>query len=105
MQALCPTSRNKQQGSITCSMPCKLGSGVISMLMESNGHSGMAKIIALMAGSEAECEIIGSCAGGDAHDRRQCDSIAGDLEYRDDWPRRAARLRRFSRQLIRRHRS
>ncbi len=63
------------------------------------------KIIALMAGSEAECEIIGSCAGGDAHDRRQCDLIAGDLEYRDDWPRRAARLRRFSRQLVKRHRS
>jgi hypothetical protein len=63
------------------------------------------KIIAHMAGSEAECEIIGSCAGGDKHDRRRCDLIAGDLKYSDDWPKRAVRLRRFARQLAKRHRS
>jgi ATP-dependent Zn protease len=41
------------------------------------------RIISIMAGAEAECEVIGSCSGGDADDRRQItfimDSFMGEI--------------------------
>lgn len=51
-----------------------------------------------MAGDEAEREIIGWAA--DESDRPQC-----GIGYSDDRPEGSARLRRFARQLVKRHRS
>lgn len=63
------------------------------------------KIIATMAGAEAEREILGSCLEGNGHGRQQWDLVGDNLGYSDDWSKRAARLRRFARQLVKRHRS
>ncbi len=64
-----------------------------------------ARIIAFMAGAEAEVECLGACQGGDGDDRWQVtlmlDSLlpagADPSGYED-------RLRRFTRALVRRHR-
>jgi hypothetical protein len=74
---------------------------------ERHGNDGAfwrGRIIATMAGAEAELEIIGICAGSGGHEREQCDSTGEDLGYSGDWPQRAVRMRRFARQLVKRHR-
>ena len=54
-------------------------------------------IIANMAGTEAEREIIGCFA--------EEDRLEGDFRFSDDGPERLARMRRFARQLVKRHRA
>ena len=54
------------------------------------------RIIANLAGTEAEREIIGWCA---EDDRPEC-----DFRYSDERPERIVRMRRFARQLVKRHR-
>lgn len=56
------------------------------------------RIIANMAGTEAEREIIGWCAEDDRG--AECDS-----RYSDEGPERIARMRRLARQLVKRHRA
>jgi hypothetical protein len=58
-----------------------------------------------MAGPEAEREIIGRRAGGEAGDQGQRHPISNDLDDSDHWPERSARMRRFARQLVKRHRA
>jgi hypothetical protein len=55
-----------------------------------------------MAGAEAEREIIGRCFG--EHDSRSRDLVVDYLDYSDVCPERAERMRRFTRQLVKRHR-
>ncbi len=63
------------------------------------------RILTVMAGAEAEEELLGSCEGGDGGDRDQvalmlqaiCDEAAED--------RLEARLRRMTKMLCRRHRA
>lgn len=64
-----------------------------------------ARVIAYMAGAEAEIEFFGACDGGDGDDRWQIDLMLDSLLPADaDIPAYAARLRRFTRALVRRHR-
>ena len=58
-----------------------------------------ARIMAFMAGSEAEAELLGSCQGGDGDDLYQVALMAEQLERCD-----LERLRRMTRMLVRRHR-
>jgi hypothetical protein len=64
------------------------------------------RIIALMAGAEAEAVILGSCEGGDLEDRYQIRLMVGS----DDsdllgarWDRYEPRMRRQTRRLFRKH--
>ena len=72
---------------------------------ERNGNDGAfwrGTIIARMAGAEAEREIIGSCLGRCGDDRRLPGLIRDGLGY--EQPEGAVRMRRFARQLVKRHR-
>ena len=57
-----------------------------------------ARIIADMAGAEAERELFGWCADEDHRQQNY-------FPYSDDRPERFIRMRRFARQLVRRHRA
>jgi hypothetical protein len=63
------------------------------------------RIIALMAGAEAEEVILGSCQGGDLEERYHIHLIVGsddsDLEGR--WDHYEPRMRRQTRRLVRKH--
>jgi len=59
-----------------------------------------ARIIAYMAGAEAEAELLGSTPGGDGDDRYQIDLMAEQLDRCD-----LDRLRAMTRMLVRRHRN
>ena len=59
------------------------------------------RILACMAGAEAEREIIGELFGGDDDDRYQIALMLEEIDEAD----REARLRRFARMLVRRHRA
>jgi len=64
-------------------------------------------IITLMAGAEAEAEILGFCEGGDGEDRYQIKQLvwSSDADLLDDkWARYEPRMRRQTRRLIRKHR-
>lgn len=64
-----------------------------------------ARIMIYMAGAEAEVEFFGECAGGDDDDRRQIAFMLDDLLPTGADPlAHEARLRRFTRALVRRHR-
>lgn len=65
-----------------------------------------ARIISYMAGAEAEILILGSTQGGDGDDRYQIEMMAeSQLGLQPEaWERREARLRAFTRALLRRHR-
>ena len=66
------------------------------------------RILAFMAGAEAEHEIIGAPAIGDGDDRKQIDWMADSADSgirREDWSRYEARLRRRCKTLVRRHRT
>ena len=64
------------------------------------GAAYRARIIASMAGAEAEAELLGSVQqGGDDYDRRQIDLLAEELPRCD-----LDGLRRMARMLVRRHR-
>jgi hypothetical protein len=63
------------------------------------------RIIAMMAGAEAEIEILGLCEGGDGEDRRQIRFMLDDITP-DQAPfdRVERRLRSWTRVLIQKHR-
>ena len=60
------------------------------------------RILAMMAGCEAEEECLGFCEGGDGEDRYQ---IALMLDVLPGADTKEARMRRFARTLVRRHRA
>ena len=62
------------------------------------------RIIAYMAGAEAEVVILGSTQGGDGNDRLQIALMSEELVTGADWDRLEARLRAMTRMLVRRHR-
>jgi len=62
------------------------------------------RIIAYMAGAEAEVVILGSTQGGDGNDRLQIALMSEKLVTGADWDRLEARLRAMTRMLVRRHR-
>jgi ATP-dependent Zn protease len=63
------------------------------------------RIVAFMAGAEAEIVILGSTMGGDGDDRYQIDLMADEVECDpDQWRRIEARLRAMTQTLVRRHR-
>jgi hypothetical protein len=64
-------------------------------------HAG---IIVLMAGAEAEIELLGSTQGGDAFDRSEIEMMADYLRKGASWSRVEPRLRAMTRMLVRRHR-
>jgi hypothetical protein len=60
------------------------------------------RIMAYMAGAEAETVLLGSIIGGDDDDRRQIELIAEEFDHDPaDWGRWKARLRCQTRRLIR----
>ena len=64
-----------------------------------------ARMIAYMAGAEAEVEFFGECRGRDGDDRQQVDLMLDSLlPLGADLPGYETRLRRFTRRLVRRHR-
>jgi ATP-dependent Zn protease len=64
-----------------------------------------ARILAYMAGAEAEIIILGSTQGGDGHDRDQIELMAEELESDSArWSRIESRLRAMTRMLVQRHR-
>jgi ATP-dependent Zn protease len=65
-----------------------------------------ARIIAFMAGAEAEQVLLGATQGGDGDDRDQIELMAEELDSDpDEWVRLEARLRAMTRTLVRRHRA
>ncbi len=65
-----------------------------------------ARIIAYMAGAEAEIALLGRCRGGDGEDRYQIALMAEQLDIPDEhWDRVEPRLRAMTRMLARRHRA
>lgn len=67
------------------------------------------RILTFMAGAEAEREILGGCQGEDGEtdgdDRYQIALMFHDSADEAEHVRLEARLRRFARQLVRRHRA
>jgi ATP-dependent Zn protease len=63
-----------------------------------------AKIIALMAGAEAEAELLGLTALGDGGDREDIKYISYELAGAN-WDQLEPRLRAMTRQLVRRHKA
>lgn len=61
-------------------------------------HAVIARVITLMAGVEAEIELLGDSEGGDGADLMEIDKV--DSEFGIDEPR----LRKFTKMLVRRHR-
>jgi hypothetical protein len=62
-----------------------------------------ARIIAYMAGTEAEIVLLDSTIGGDGYDRYQIELMAEELDNCRDWPKLEQRLRAMTRMLVRRH--
>ncbi len=62
------------------------------------------KILGTMAGTEAERELLGQCAGGDSDDRHQIAMMADSEGWGDRWDRYEPRMRRQTRRLVRKHR-
>ncbi|MFJ7441309.1 hypothetical protein ACIQW5_27105 [Methylorubrum thiocyanatum] len=63
------------------------------------------RIIAVMAGAEAEAEILGECSGGDGDDRYQVALMLYEIAGEEAHERIEIRLRRFAQQLARKHRT
>lgn len=63
------------------------------------------RILTVMAGAEAEIEILGSSEGGDGDDRYQITLMLHESLDETGHEHREARLRRFARQIVRRHRN
>jgi hypothetical protein len=62
-------------------------------------HLQIAHVINLMAGAEAEIELLGNCEGGDGNDRKEISAIGRQFDFSE------ARLRKMTRMLVRRHRA
>jgi ATP-dependent Zn protease len=63
------------------------------------------RILAFMAGAEAENVILGGCDGGDGDDRYQINLMAEEVAGHDQWQRAENRLRAMTRALVRRNRA
>ena len=68
-----------------------------------------ARVLQMMAGREAEVEVIGRYGGGDDHDQYWIGCALHDLgvdgiKDPDRWDKVEARMRRMARALVRRHR-
>jgi hypothetical protein len=71
-----------------------------------------ARILAYMAGREAEVEILGRCRGGDGDDQyqialmlKEVDIPGSETDEDAAWEQYEGRLRRQARRLVRRHRA
>jgi hypothetical protein len=64
-----------------------------------------ARVIAYIAGAEAERAILGRCRGGDGDDQCQIDSMADALSPGTKWSKFGPRLTAMTRMLVRRHRA
>lgn len=64
-----------------------------------------ARIIAYMAGAEAERAVLGRCRGGDGDDEYQIALMADALCRGTNWSKLEPRLRAMTRMLVRRHRA
>lgn len=62
------------------------------------------RILAYMAGAEAEIEILGNCHGGDGDDRLWISRMLEDIPSQRTLVQLEDRLRRHTRALVRRHR-
>lgn len=67
-------------------------------------HVLHARIITFMAGAAAEIEFFGKCPGADGDDQHQV-ALMLELFPEADWDKLRVRLRRFTAQLVRRHRA
>lgn len=63
------------------------------------------RMMTFMAGAEAEREILGKCTGGDGDDCYQVALMASEIVREERREALEARLRRMTRQLVRRHRA
>lgn len=64
------------------------------------------RIMAYMAGAEAEVKILGATQGGDGDDRYQIELMSKEVKFRrHDWDHVEPRLRVMTRMLVRRHRA
>lgn len=63
-----------------------------------------ARALILMAGAEAEIAILGECRGGDGDDRVEAARAIAEADESIGEQHTEARLRRFARQLVTRHR-
>jgi len=63
------------------------------------------RILTLMAGGEAEEEILGECEGGDAQDRYEIGLMLHEIWPEEKHDALESRLRRAARALARRHRT
>ena len=66
------------------------------------------RIMAYMAGAEAEIEFVGACEGGDSDDRDKIEEMADSSDSYltpEEWKRYEPRMRRQTRRLVRRHRA
>ena len=64
-----------------------------------------ARIMAYMAGTEAEMELLGLKVVGDGDDRHQIELMAEEFSRTGNWERLEPRLRAMTRMLVRRHRA
>jgi ATP-dependent Zn protease len=64
-----------------------------------------ARIMAYMAGAEAEAVLLDRKAIGDGYDRREIARMAGELCYSAPWDTLEPRLRTMTRMLVRRHKA
>jgi len=66
------------------------------------------RILTIMAGPEAERELLGTCPDGDGSDLDQIDDAAmssDGFSSHDEWKRFEPRMRRQVRRLVRKHRA
>jgi hypothetical protein len=63
-----------------------------------------ARIMSMMAGAEAEAELLGLTPLGDDYDRREIERMAEELTP-GNWHKLEPRLRAMTRMLVRRHRA
>jgi ATP-dependent Zn protease len=66
------------------------------------------RILTLMAGAEAERELLGTCNGGDGSDLDQIEraAVSSDgFSSHDEWKRYEPRMRRQVRRLVRKYRA
>jgi hypothetical protein len=107
LATIIPNLEEKVAGAATTGTPDEIqaewdkrGKPYRSMLKASN-----ARMMVLMAGAETEVEFYGKCAGGDTDDRKEIAKVASEVYEPDSfWNCYEPRLRRQTRNLIRRHR-
>ena len=71
-------------------------------------HAVRGRIMAFMAGAEAEIVFFGNCAGGDSDDRVKIEEMAESSDSylsREDWECLEPRMRRQVHRLVKNHRA